>query len=54
MINSLEDFKAYNRAMDLGEAVWSIVALWNFFEKDTVGKQFVKAADSIAANLAKV
>jgi four helix bundle protein len=53
MINSLEDFKAYNRAMDLGEAVWSIVALWNFFEKDTVGKQFVKAADSIAANLAE-
>jgi four helix bundle protein len=53
MINSLEDFKAYNRAMDLGEAVWDIVGHWKFFEKDTVGKQFVKAADSIAANLAE-
>ena len=27
---------------------------WNYFEKDTVGKQLVKAADSIAANLSEV
>src|SRR5258707_12631254 len=53
MITSLEDFKVYNLAMKLGEDVWSIVNRWSYFEKDTVGKQFVRAADSIAANLSE-
>ena len=49
----LEDFNVYNLAMDLGEAVYSIVFQWNYFDKDTVGKQLVRAADSIAANLSE-
>jgi four helix bundle protein len=49
----LDDFHAYNRAMELGESVWALVVRWSFFEKDTVGKQFVKAVDSIAANLSE-
>ena len=53
MISTLNDFHAYNRAMDLGESVWAIVVKWSFFEKDTVGKQFVRAVDSIAANLSE-
>ena len=53
MISSLEDFKTYNQAMDLGEEVWDVVVRWKFFEKDTVGKQLVKAVDSIAANLSE-
>ncbi len=53
MITNLEDFKAYNLAMELGEKVWNIVEKWNYFEKDTLGKQLVRAADSIAANLSE-
>lgn len=53
MITNLEDFNAYNRAMELGEEVWSIVVKWGYFEKDTVGKQLVRAVDSIAANLSE-
>src|SRR5258707_15858917 len=53
MIKSLEDFKAYNKAMDVGEKIWDVAAKWSFFEKDTVGKQFVRAVDSIAANLSE-
>ena len=53
MIHSLEDFKAYNLAMSLGEEVWSLVEGWDYFQKDTMGKQFVRATDSIAANLAE-
>ncbi|MFM8911595.1 MAG: four helix bundle protein, partial [Flammeovirgaceae bacterium] len=53
MIQSLEDFKTYNRAMDVGEKVWTVVLKWNYFEKDTIGKQLVKATDSIAANLSE-
>ena len=50
---NLNDLKVYNLAMELGEQVWTIVDRWNYFQKDTVGKQFVKAADSIAANLSE-
>lgn len=53
MISKLEDFKAYNLAMELGEEVWDVVIKWNTFEKDTLGKQFVRSADSIAANLSE-
>ncbi|HYF66688.1 MAG TPA: four helix bundle protein [Ohtaekwangia sp.] len=53
MISGLEDFKTYNLAMELGERVWNIVSRWGYFEKDTVGKQFVRAADSVAANLSE-
>lgn len=30
-----------------------MVAGWDYFSKDTLGKQLVKAADSIAANLSE-
>ena len=53
MIENLEDFKTYCRAMELGEEVWDIVTKWNYFEKDTIGKQLVRAVDSIAANLSE-
>jgi four helix bundle protein len=53
MIHRLEDFKTYQMAMELGEEVWSAVSSWNFFDRDTVGKQLVQAVDSIAANLSE-
>jgi four helix bundle protein len=53
MIHSLEEFKTYNKAIEIGEEVWCVVVKWNYFEKDTVGKQLVRAVDSIAANLSE-
>ena len=53
MISKLEEFKAYNYAMQLGEEIWKIVGTWSYFEKDTIGKQLVRAVDSIAANLSE-
>jgi four helix bundle protein len=53
MITKLEDFRAYSLAMEIAEDVWNIVVTWRYFEKDTVGKQFVRAVDSIASNLAE-
>jgi four helix bundle protein len=49
----LEDLDVYRMAMDIGERTWDIVAAWDFFAKDTVGKQLVKAADSVASNLSE-
>lgn len=39
--------------MRVAEDIWAIVMKWGFFERDTLGKQWVKAADSIAANLSE-
>ena len=40
-------------ALNLSNYVWNIVLQWDFFAKDTVGKQFVRSVDSISANLAE-
>ena len=39
--------------MEIGDKVWEIVDKWDYFNKDTLGKQFTKAADSIALNIAE-
>ena len=53
MINDLENFKTYNKSMEFAEKVWTIVRAWNFFDKDTIGKQLVRSSDSIGANLSE-
>ncbi len=49
----LEDFIVYNLSMDLGRKIYSHVNKWKYFDKDTIGKQLVRSADSIAANLSE-
>ena len=45
----LNDVTAYKMAFELSNYVWNIIGKWEYFAKDTVGKQFVKAVDSISA-----
>ena len=49
----LEELKVYQLAMDIGERVWVVIVKWDYFAKDTVGKQLVKSVDSIAANISE-
>jgi four helix bundle protein len=49
----LEELKVYELAMNIGERVWLVVSKWDYFAKDTVGKQLVRSVDSIAANLSE-
>ena len=49
----LEEFNVYQMAMETGEEIWKIVIKWDYFAKDTIGKQFVRAMDSVAANLSE-
>ena len=49
----LEDLEVYKGAMEIGELVWIIVMKWEYFEKKTLGAQFVNAADSIALNISE-
>lgn len=49
----LEELQVYELSMDIAERIWDIVIKWDYFLKDTIGKQLVKASDSIAANLSE-
>ncbi len=50
---TLNDIFAYKRALKLSNYLWEIVIIWNIFQKNTVGQQFVRAIDSISANIAE-
>jgi len=49
----LNDISAYKSSFHLSNYIWNIVTVWDYFSKDTVGKQFVRATDSISANIAE-
>jgi four helix bundle protein len=48
-----EELRVFQLAEELGDLVWEIVVSWDYFAKETVGKQLVKAADSVGANIAE-
>jgi len=49
----LEELRVYQLSMELGEKIWEIVVDWDYFQKDTTGKQLLRAVDSVAANLSE-
>jgi four helix bundle protein len=50
---SVESYGAYKISFALSNYVWNSIIHWNYFEQDTVGKQFARAIDSISANIAE-
>ena len=50
---SLNDIEAYRIAYHLSNKVWDIVLRWDQFSKLTIGQQFVRAIDSVSANIAE-
>lgn len=48
-----QDLRVYQLTEDLADAVWEIVGQWNVLARDTVGKQLIRSADSIGANIAE-
>jgi four helix bundle protein len=50
---TLEKLDVYNEAEFFSDKIWKIVESWDYFKKDTIGKQLVRAADSISANIAE-
>ena len=53
MVLRAEDLNVYKMAEDLSDRILDICIGWDCFAKDTVGKQLVRAADSISVNLAE-
>lgn len=50
---NFESLRVYQLSELLADQIWTIVMKWNVFARDTVGKQLVRAADSIGANIAE-
>ena len=50
---TIDDLQVYSESMLLADDVWHIVSRWDRFERETIGKQLVRAADSIGANIAE-
>lgn len=49
----LEELQVYQLSMNIAERIWNIVIEWDYFAKDVVGKQLMRAVDSVAANLSE-
>lgn len=49
----LNNVNAYKLSYNISNYVWKIVVDWDHFSKMSVGVQYVKAIDSISANIAE-
>ena len=50
---NFENLRIYRLSELLADEIWNIAGAWKPFARDTLGKQIVRAADSIGANIAE-
>lgn len=50
---SFEKLRVYELAEKIADNLYAVVLKWDSFAKETVGRQLVRAADSIGANIAE-
>ena len=48
-----QELRVYVLAEGIADLIWQVAKGWDHFAMDTVGKQIVRAADSIGANIAE-
>lgn len=51
MYRDVENLDICKDIEELSDDIWNQVMVFDYFAKDTVGKQLIRAADSIGANL---
>ena len=49
----LSDLEIYKLGMLVGDKTFSLVEMWDVFERKTIGYQLVRSIDSIAANISE-
>ncbi len=52
-VRGFEDLQVYRLAERLANEVWHAVRKWERLAQDTLGKQLIRAADSVGANIAE-
>ena len=50
---NFENLRVYQLAERMADEVWNIASVWDTFAKDTIGRQLVRCADSVGANIAE-
>lgn len=50
---NFENLRIYQLAESIADHVWEITVKWDPFARDTIGRQIVRSADSIGANIAE-
>jgi four helix bundle protein len=53
VVYGFENLRVYGLAEEIADHVWEIVIRWDRLPQDTVGKQLIKSAESIGANIAE-
>jgi four helix bundle protein len=48
-----EALRVYQLSENLADVVWEVVSSWRVLARDTVGKQMIRSADSVGANIAE-
>ena len=51
--SNVENLRVYRLSEDLADQIWDVALGWDQFAKDTIGRQIVRAADSVGANIAE-
>jgi four helix bundle protein len=51
--SNFENLQIYKLAEKLSDQLWEIIVRWDVLARETVGKQLVRAVDSIGANIAE-
>jgi four helix bundle protein len=51
--SNFEKLRVYRLAERLGQTVWKTTMRWDSFNQSTLGRQLLRAADSIGANIAE-
>jgi four helix bundle protein len=50
---NFENLRVYQLAEVMEDAIWDIVMTWSVFARETVGRQLVRSADGVGANIAE-
>jgi four helix bundle protein len=50
---AFENLEVYPLSERIADSIWNIVRQWDSFARDAMGKQIVRCADSIGANIAE-
>ena len=53
MATKMEDLELLQKAEAICEGIWTLTAAFGRFEREVMGSQLIRAADSIGANIAE-
>jgi four helix bundle protein len=51
--SNFENLRVYQLSEELADQIWDLAIKWENVARDTVGKQLIRAADSVGANISE-